>query len=34
MFTIGEISKLFQIDIRTLRYYDDIARLEMYLKRG
>ncbi|WP_218033671.1 MerR family transcriptional regulator [Paenibacillus lautus] len=24
MFTIGEISKLFQIDIRTLRYYDDI----------
>lgn len=24
MFTIGEISKLFQIDVRTLRYYDDI----------
>jgi effector-binding domain-containing protein len=24
MFLIGEISKLFQIDIRTLRYYDDI----------
>jgi len=24
MFLIGEISKLFQIDIRTLRYYDEI----------
>lgn len=27
MFSIGEISKLFQIDIRTLRYYDDIDLL-------
>lgn len=27
MFLIGEISKLFQIDIRTLRYYDEIDLL-------
>ncbi|CAH1217215.1 Multidrug-efflux transporter 1 regulator [Paenibacillus auburnensis] len=27
MFSIGEISKLFQIDIRTLRYYDEIKLL-------
>lgn len=25
MFLIGEISRLFQIDIRTLRYYDEIG---------
>ncbi|WP_276527243.1 MerR family transcriptional regulator [Brevibacillus reuszeri] len=24
MFLIGEISKLFQMDVRTLRYYDEI----------
>ncbi|QRG70247.1 MerR family transcriptional regulator [Brevibacillus choshinensis] len=28
MFLIGEVSKLFQIDIRTLRYYDDIHLLK------
>ncbi|MEK3702884.1 MerR family transcriptional regulator [Paenibacillus sp. FSL R7-0198] len=28
MFLIGEISKLFQIDIRTLRYYDEIHLLK------
>ncbi|WP_431086226.1 MerR family transcriptional regulator [Paenibacillus sp. 8b26] len=28
MFLIGEISKLFQIDIRTLRYYDSIHLFE------
>ncbi|AIQ47318.1 hypothetical protein R70723_16535 [Paenibacillus sp. FSL R7-0273] len=25
MFLIGEMAKLFQIDIRTLRYYDEIG---------
>ena len=24
LFTIGEMAELFQINIRTLRYYDDV----------
>lgn len=28
LFTIGEVSKLFDINIRTLRYYDDISLLK------
>lgn len=28
IFTIGEVSKLFQINIRTLRYYDEIGLLK------
>ena len=27
LFTIGEMAELFQINIRTLRYYDDIGLL-------
>ena len=28
LFTIGEIAKLFEINIRTLRYYDEINLLK------
>lgn len=28
LFTIGDLSKLFQVKISTLRYYDDIGLLK------